>query len=647
MSRQHQQLYETIPQLKPGKIRILTLLKSSSVKDGIQCELHTLSQEDNPSYVALSYLWGNENPTRNISVNGEDFPAPLNLYSALEHFCDARRDIHIWVDAVCIDQKNPSEKREQIQLMRDVYSEAAETWVWLGEEMKESNRAITLIKRLSAEFGSPKPGPEQKRQALPESWDMKDELIALDEMLAREYWYRAWVVQEIAVSKNITLFCGDASFDWDELFNAAYYVDGAVGLKDIIRTHRANHSKLRGDQGTRGGWGTVPGGRNTEAGLQRIISVQSVRNDMLKTLEDEPPDSLLSLLHNHRSTDAREPEDKYIALKGLIQDDCIGPVPSSVESARDVYIWAAEAITRQQQKSFPWSLALDFLDCAGLPTNKGRFKRKIGALPSWVPDWSYHERRATPLLLWQFSGNKETERVLINAPGRSEARLLARGRHFDHINGIGSSQWSSYDNLGVKNPEEDQYSRSAKYKTGEEFADAVWKTCVLNRNTRGLAPAPEWGDLFFAYIYNQPWYIQNKGFKICGHTLEEIALAEMHRQSLKTGGVTQEEIADEEPMRQQFLWGYEPELLTMLSNALAMAVGRRRLATTRQGYLCLVPFDTEVGDVIAILSDCHAPVVLRTRGDHYSFIGTCYVHGIMQGEAVTSGWLNSQDFDIR
>lgn len=62
------------------------------------------------------------------------------------------------------------------------------------------------------------------------------------------------------------------------------------------------------------------------------------------------------------------------------------------------------------------------------------------------------------------------------------------------------------------------------------------------------------------------------------------------------------------------------------------------------------PADTRRGDIIAILFDCHVPVLLRQNGLYYEFVGTCYVHGIMQGEAWTllnNGEYVAQDFDLR
>jgi hypothetical protein len=453
------------------------------------------------------------------------------------------------------------------------------------------------------------------------------------------------------VSKTLTLFCGDISFNWDQVFHAAYFIDGGVEVQGKIREYRVSRSR---ETGTRGYRGNLPNGRDIQAGIQRIISIQSVRNDILekeRDLEAEPPDSLLFLLSNHRSTGATQPVDKYFALAGLINNE----LPPYKEPVKDVYLWAAISTTKQQQTRVKNGLALDFLDCAR--TNTKVKDSLVKDLPSWVLDWSYHQRRAIPLLHWQFSENTDKGKIYFNAPNRGlnstllyhestfsittgQERLSAHGLEFDKINGVGYNDWPW---SSVQNSKERQKCR---YPTSEDLADVVWKTCVLNRTARGLRPPAQWGDIFHVYNYRQQWYNYNKGFKIFGHTLEEIILEKMRSQNLKTDGVTREEIAEEELARQQFISGYNPEWLNLLQMAFGIAFGRRRLATTKSGYLCMVPFDTQLGDVIAILHDCHAPVILR-EGDYYKFIGTCYVHGIMQGEAAKMDGLDPKKFDIR
>ena len=57
------------------------------------------------------------------------------------------------------------------------------------------------------------------------------------------------------------------------------------------------------------------------------------------------------------------------------------------------------------------------------------------------------------------------------------------------------------------------------------------------------------------------------------------------------------------------------------------------LCITAEGYLAAVPCTAQIGDCIVLLAGGGYPFVLRPSGAHYRFIGPCYVHGIMNGEA--------------
>jgi hypothetical protein len=56
---------------------------------------------------------------------------------------------------------------------------------------------------------------------------------------------------------------------------------------------------------------------------------------------------------------------------------------------------------------------------------------------------------------------------------------------------------------------------------------------------------------------------------------------------------------------------------------------------TEKGMMGQVPPTAQTGDVIAILFGGEVPFVLRpVDGDKFTFIGECYVHGLMYGEAL-------------
>ena len=74
-------------------------------------------------------------------------------------------------------------------------------------------------------------------------------------------------------------------------------------------------------------------------------------------------------------------------------------------------------------------------------------------------------------------------------------------------------------------------------------------------------------------------------------------------------------------------------------NALTRVTINRRFFETSQHYLGIGPQSMQMGDVICILFGASTPVVLRplpgTDG-LYQFLGDCYVHGVMFGEALES-----------
>jgi len=104
------------------------------------------------------------------------------------------------------------------------------------------------------------------------------------------------------------------------------------------------------------------------------------------------------------------------------------------------------------------------------------------------------------------------------------------------------------------------------------------------------------------------------------------------------------------PQSEVRIGAIQQRILKKISVAMREATEGRRLTMTKSGYLSLSPADTRRGDTIAILFDCDAPVLLRPIGKHYEFVGTCYVHGIMQGEAMNEPRSNDSQtctFEIR
>jgi len=58
----------------------------------------------------------------------------------------------------------------------------------------------------------------------------------------------------------------------------------------------------------------------------------------------------------------------------------------------------------------------------------------------------------------------------------------------------------------------------------------------------------------------------------------------------------------------------------------------------------------QTGNIVAVLYGGRTPVVLRKDTNHYRVLGPCYIHQMMDGEAVEmcdSGKLAEEEFELR
>ena len=62
----------------------------------------------------------------------------------------------------------------------------------------------------------------------------------------------------------------------------------------------------------------------------------------------------------------------------------------------------------------------------------------------------------------------------------------------------------------------------------------------------------------------------------------------------------------------------------------------RRLAYSINGYMALVSHQAKEGDLLYALFGGSVLYALRPKGDQFILVGECYVHGLMDGEAMQS-----------
>lgn len=162
------------------QIRLVTLKPNEKWYAKPECELSTVSLSDKPAYTAISYVWGKNLWRTSIFLNGQSFKITWNLYCGLLRLRNDRRPWTFWIDAICINQDDKRERASQVQLMREIYSNAASTVVYLGEHFTS-----ILAMKLLSDF--PSDGDHQRMLELGHSVKLTKHWRALEAMISNEY----------------------------------------------------------------------------------------------------------------------------------------------------------------------------------------------------------------------------------------------------------------------------------------------------------------------------------------------------------------------------------------------------------------------------------------------------------------------------
>ncbi|CAG9946104.1 unnamed protein product [Clonostachys rosea f. rosea IK726] len=197
----HPKDYDYSP-LDPGssEFRLLELIPGLEDEE-IRCMLAHSALDNNPSYEALSYLWGDQQDRRQILLGEARFSVTSNLHAALRRLRDPRHSRTLWVDAICINQSDNDEKTMQaVNIIKALgrlltHADLDEIYRVEGENL------LSRLNRVGF-----------RTTEMP--WD------ALWAFFEQPYWSRVWVIQELAVrgieTWPCTFYCGTSRFDMRE-----------------------------------------------------------------------------------------------------------------------------------------------------------------------------------------------------------------------------------------------------------------------------------------------------------------------------------------------------------------------------------------------------------------------------------------------
>ena len=335
-----------------SEIRILRLYPSKHPDDPLKADLFKRKLEEiDGKYEALSYCWGTEGPnceiqirdlnatspvvrTRNLprkpgegdsltdrlfslsgAITHTDFKIRRNLHDALKRLRSKYSDVFLWVDAICIDQskEGAEEKQGQLAMMARIYNSAASVCVWLGEDDGGAESAFKLVHDIMNYKNFDGMMRDRGKMA---DWGHLTRLMRAD-------WFtRRWVIQEIAMSRDASIHCGERRIHWDDFADAVSLLVENIELMrvefrdevfDDIENSSAsiliqtlcNICRLSDEDGSRG---TI---------ISRLLDVETLVSTLLAFQATYPRDTIYSILSLAKDMPEFEEEWQKVHLEQL------------------------------------------------------------------------------------------------------------------------------------------------------------------------------------------------------------------------------------------------------------------------------------------------------------------------------------------
>ncbi|KXX75800.1 Heterokaryon incompatibility protein 6, OR allele [Madurella mycetomatis] len=516
--------YQSLP--SSMSIRLLSIIGKDE-SGTLHVSLRVVNLEDDPFYYALSYTWGNPH------ANGVDFTKYFNevaeQYSVARRipvFCDGRaihvqknlldvlyelKDAHItgqeqergqgplsdsssslqpgfciWIDAICINQDDFEERAIQVKLMDEIYRKASKTIVWLGSEDQWSTNAAKVVSRIAAyprdSFVESEVAPFRNQDSVVyersnlayTSWMDWCSLAAL---LKRQWFSRLWIIQETILSRRLVLLCGKQQVLWDEFVSAVRNIEArckVLGWSPSTMFIEASQP-------------AVPLEHNALklATWREYHRNHEASRAWRSTLED--------LIYDTWVFVATNPRDKIYGILGLIDPETRAIWPVEYQSSiEEVYAIAARRIIETRQ-------SLKILSCV-----QDASLRKIGAYPSWIPDFSLpYFNMMCNAGFYSAAGkhvNNRTAQVL-PSPSGSWSRLRLRASVVDTIVETGEDRTSHINSAVILDPSWFELALLLKTPypgTGQRRTEVLWRTLCADQDASStINPAPaRFADLF-------------------------------------------------------------------------------------------------------------------------------------------------------
>jgi len=568
---------------------------------------------------------GNGEPSRwNLSAlssslrpNSDPGPTTSQANAPLGH------NAHLWVDALCINQYDLSEKSLQVGMMGAIYESAERVLVWLGPREPTHDVLWALEEFVPSLFRmvSGKLGRFRKKslaltdhvftktlgEELCERW--RRSIFGLVSFFSRSCWFsRGWVVQEAFALPvgSVAVLAGRKSIRFEQVLQLTHILDHHFSFSNMIPLFKREDCHDPEDKGFFAGSDTI-------SSLRSFGLIQYHLD--CNTSPDNPWQAIIGLLDKMFGLKFADPRDHVYGCLGMIRM-MVGQVdglmtPNYGLTARGIFISTATLILQNITV-----LDILFSSLARHGGHRGT-PNQLSMMPSWVPNFSTRKREnplTRPLNL-RLSASASTLNVnRAHLAEVYEGVLFIEGARFDTVSdSMSISAVSSRRHLRA-NWLLNYLFRDGRYHFGDQTrAEAILRTLAAGSGLPPAGPLPalasarEWYALTLSKCF-----LEEEG-DISEFFASRLRSVQHSRPWLPTYEAVLKMMGRDDAgfleVRSRNDWYH-----LIKSNTVG-----RSIIETDKGYLVLGPRAVKSADEIWIINGSRLPVVLRRSKDREGY----------------------------
>lgn len=162
----------------------------------VGCRMTRWMINEAPEYTAVSYVWGNEEFDRWLEIRAlGSLCVGRNAYDAILSADQYTDGGYLWIDSVCINQRDRDEKAAQVRMMGRIYNTAQAVLSYVGDHDESSRSFFNALH--TQEF-------QDVASEIAANPDFQLGLISFSQ---RTYWTRLWIIQECIAARRLYFIC--------------------------------------------------------------------------------------------------------------------------------------------------------------------------------------------------------------------------------------------------------------------------------------------------------------------------------------------------------------------------------------------------------------------------------------------------------